>query len=594
MKNIIRIPGFLAFIIIIILLVGGVYLFAEPLLKTGIEKMGTAMVGARVDVGEVKLRLNPASISLIKMTVTDVDQPMQNLFEFDKAVASIELLKLMMGQTIINDLAVDGLRFETPRKTSGAIPKKIKSKKQKEEEKLAFKQKVESITAVFPDADDVLASEPLLIDQRKQEWDAIYKEKKQAWEDIKKQLPTEEKLHSYEVKLKAITNDKIKSLDDFNERKDQLKALKKEIKSDKEILLQAQIEIKNSKTILQEHLINLKNAPKEDWDRLRDKYSLDGGGLANLSGLLFGNQINTYTNTGLYWYKKVKPYIESNTNASATEEIKKERLAGRFVRFPESNPMPDILIKKMALSATIARGDLAIKVYNLTHQQNIINKPTTARITSTALNNIKNLELDATFDYRTTKGKSHIQFSLEDVTVDEIKISGGSDFPLALASSLVNIKGEVKITDNQLSGLIHSDFTDAIFLGEAHSSFTKELLIAIQSINAFDLDTQFSGNLKDIDFSLDSNLDKRLKAAFSDRIDIKKQEFEAKINQQLQAKLTRYLGDGNQLDIFGDSKAYDQQINNLEKLLEEKLDDYKDEQKKELKNKAKNKLKSLL
>ncbi len=594
MKTFIRLPGILAFVVLTGLIIGGIYLFAEPLIKSGIEKAGTEMAGAKVDVGDVQLHLSPASITLYNMSVTDAEQPMQNLFEFDKAEASIDLLKLVMGQTIINDLELQGLRFETARKTSGAVIKQPDIQEQATEEDSALAQGVESISAALPDADDVLAREPLLVDQRKEEWDTAYAEKKQAWENIQNQLPTEEKLKDYEQRLKTLTKGKVKSLEDFNDRKSKLKALKKEIKADKKTLQLAKEEIKNSKTLLQERLNNLKNAPKEDWDRLRKKYSLDEGGLVNISGLLFGNKITAFTSKGLYWYKKIKPYVEKKAGETSKTEEKKERLAGRFVRFPETNPSPDILIKNAAISATIPQGDIAISIHDLTHQQHITKRPTTAQITSTALDNIKNLELSGTFDHRTTQGKDTIQFTLDDVTVDEIKVSGGSDFPLALSSSMANIKGDILLANEKLSGNIHSDFTQAIFTGEAHSSFAEELLLAIQSIDTFDLDAELSGNLKDLDFSLDSDLDKRLKAAFSDRLDAKKQAFQTKINQQLQAKLASYLGDGKQLDIFDDEENYTQQIENLDKLLEQKLDDYKDQQKKELKDKAKDRLKNLL
>ena len=592
MKNIIRLPGIIAFIVISALIIGGVYLFAESFLKTGIEKAGTEMLGAKVDVGHVKLRLNPASITLLNVAATDVDKPMQNLFEFDKAEASIELLKLMMGQTIVNDLELQGLRFETPRKISGAIATKPKTAEQETEEKSALEKSAESISATLPDADEVLAREPLLIDQRKEEWDTAYAEKKQSWEDIEGQLPTEEKLKAYEQRAKLLTKGKIKSLEDFNDRKSKLKALRKEIKADKKILSLAKDEIKNSKELLQERLTNLKNAPQEDWDRLRNKYSLDEGGLINLSGLLFGNKITTYTSKGLYWYKKIKPYIEDKTGESSEAETKQQRLSGRFIRFHENKPSPDILIKKAVISATIPQGDLAISISDLTHQQHIINKPTTLLVTSTALDSIKDFTLNGNFDHRTSESDDSIYFTMKDVTVDEIKISGGSDFPLALSSSMANINGDIKLANEKLAGVIHGDFSQAQFTGEAHSSFAKELLLAIQSIDTFDLNAELSGSLKDTDFSINSDLDKRLKAAFSDRLEAKKQEFKTKVNQKLQAKLASYLGDGKQLDIFGNDN-YEQQIKNLDKLLEQKLDDYKDQQKKELRNKAKDKLKSL-
>ena len=75
MKNMIRVPGIIAFIIIFAALAAGIYYFSGSLIKAGIEKAGTSAVGAKVEVGSVNLKLSPPTISVSKVAVLMLTNP---------------------------------------------------------------------------------------------------------------------------------------------------------------------------------------------------------------------------------------------------------------------------------------------------------------------------------------------------------------------------------------------------------------------------------------------------------------------------------------------------------------------------------------
>ncbi len=593
MKNAIRLPGLIAFVVIVSFLIAGTYFFSGSLLKSAIESTGSNIVGARVDVESVALTLSPASIQLQRLTVADADQPMQNLFEFRQAEASVELLKLFMGQLIINELSVEGLKFETARTTSGLIEKKKKTPEEKKEKKLKEAEKKKQLTDALPSSDEILAREPLLVDQRKKEWDEALAEKEQAWKKIEKQLPDSDRIKSYEVRLKNITQGDIKSVGDFKKRSKQLKQLKKDIKEDKKIVASAKAEMQTSQVELNSKLKNLKNAPKEDLKRIKSKYSFDSAGIVNVSSLLFGQQIGEYSELGLYWYKKIKPIVDGLAEEGKQEKVKAQRKEGRYVRFYEESPMPDFLLKKALLSANIERGDLNIDINDLTHQQKIINRPTRLNIHSDALREIQQFSLIGVFDHR-EKSDNRINFTVKSLAVNDFTVSSSKKSALKLKSANANIAGKLEVVDGQLSGRIDSDFDQAKFISEAESGIAKELGLAIQSINTFNLQTGLSGSIKDLDFSLRSDLDKKLKNAFSQRLKSKQDELAAEVNEKLQQKLADYLkGQDNLHQFTQGEQSLDQTIGNLDKLLEAELDSYADEEKKRQKKKIKDKLKKL-
>src|SRR5690554_3384884 len=182
MNKVIRWPGLIAFVVIVALIGGGTYLFANSLLKSLIESQGTNLAGAKVDVGRVELSLSPAGVVIYQLDITDAEQPMQNVVSIDSISAQFNLLKAFMGQAIIHDASVNGMRFATPRKTSGAIVKKPKPKEKTEP---SFVQKqLASLGKELPDAKELLEREPLLVDERQKVITESYDANQAAWEKL--------------------------------------------------------------------------------------------------------------------------------------------------------------------------------------------------------------------------------------------------------------------------------------------------------------------------------------------------------------------------------------------------------------------------
>lgn len=596
-KGMLRLPGLIAFLIIVVLIGGGSYFFAGSVIKSVIETTGTSMNGAKVEVDKVSLGLFPASLTLNNMTVADPEKPMQNLIEFSTAQASIELTKLLMGQVIIPDLAMQGLQFETARRTSGAIEKKnhdASSTEGSNSEKASHELKAE-LSEKLPSAKDILAREPLLVDQRQRELEKAYKEQKVIWEQTKSTLPDKDKLKDYEKRAKAITDSKIKSYEDFKVAKEKLDQLKSEIKADKNAIKQAQDKLKESKEILEAHVINLKNAPKEDWNMIKDKYSFDQQGLTNVSSLLFGEQIGEYTTKALYWYEKLKPYLEdvSFGGEDAAEEEEASEELGRFVRFPEENPVPDFLIKQALVSTVLPNGNLDLRIQDITHQQNILGRPTRVKANSNELKGIEAFRLEGVLDYRKQVSQSNFEFSLDKAAIDAFELGSSQGADLALDSAQSDIKGVITLIDHaEVKGEVNAQFSNASFAGTASNRFTEELLAALTSIKEFNIDADVKGSVEDADINIKSDIDRRLKNAFSKRIDEKTKELKEEINKGLNEKLAAYIPESNNMTFTG-AESLDDYSNKLEDLLKSKVDDFAEQQKQKAQDKLKEKFKSL-
>lgn len=100
------------------------WLFLDIAVERAIEYAGTEIVGARVDVGSVRVSLGRGAVTVRGLEVTNPDQPMTNLVQADQIVAQVRVLPLLEKKVVIDTMAVRGVRFGTPRRSSGAIPRK--------------------------------------------------------------------------------------------------------------------------------------------------------------------------------------------------------------------------------------------------------------------------------------------------------------------------------------------------------------------------------------------------------------------------------------------------------------------------------------
>jgi uncharacterized protein (TIGR03545 family) len=91
-------------------------------IKAEVVRSGQRSVGARVEVGDTRVSLVGSSVTLRHICVANPQSPLSNLIEADRCDLQLEPATLLQKRTVIRDGAVTGIRFNTPRDSSGALP----------------------------------------------------------------------------------------------------------------------------------------------------------------------------------------------------------------------------------------------------------------------------------------------------------------------------------------------------------------------------------------------------------------------------------------------------------------------------------------
>lgn len=593
----IRWSGLAGFIIVSALIVCFWLFAAGPLTKLAIESFGSRALGAKVDVADVSFGLNPMTITVSGVQLTDKDKPMENIVSFETAVANIEPFPLLLGKAIIPQLSLEGVATGTPRSESGAIKKT--NKKQTEKSSSAHTKPAADDTSAepksqtLPSADEILERESLLTEQAGDAFEKAYESHSQNIEQSLANLPTEDSIKQYEVQLNKLLTGKFKNLEDFKQRKRELDALRNQFKQDKQAIADAQQAIAQGKSDMKEKFNALKAAPKQDLNNIKSKYTLDGAGASNLTALLFGEDAGGYAQTTLEYYEKVRPLLVDEATQATKAELKAKRLEGRYVQFETDRPQPDFWVKTLTFTMSLPQvgqpaqslGDVAVNVLDITHQQDVINRPTLVKGKGVNLRNIDSLTINGVLDHRTSPGKDSFTLEVQNWQLNKVKLGLAG---LRMDNSVTDVSAKGVLIDGQLSASGQARFNQATFSSKDRTMLAKEMVAALKTIDTFVVNGRAKGPLTDPSMSINSDLDKQLNSAFDQRIAQKQQELENKIKAKLNDKLMSYAGDyqaqlkslnlteGN-LASKGDA---------LEKLGKQELSSYQDQLKAEAKAKA--------
>jgi uncharacterized protein (TIGR03545 family) len=592
MKQLFRWSGLLPFIIVSALLAAFWLLLADTLLKQTIESLGSDLVGAEVNLNKAELTLDPLQIRLVRLQVTDPEQPQHNMVELGEAVASLEPWKLLMGQIIINELSVTGLRVDTPRSRPG----RLQPREEPADTKEAAESTLSKLQAALPSVQSVLQQEPLLLTSRNEALQSHYAESRAALDALLVKLPDEQQRQQLQQRFTRATQGQPKTLEEFNTQKGELEKVQAELRTIKSTLDQSRDQLAQSREQLGGDLAALKAAPGEDLKRLREKYSLDTQGAINMSGLLFGDKVEGWMGKALQWYQRLEPMLGAS-GAGKAKEAKPQRASGRYVRFPSADPTPDFLLRKARVQLSLPIGDIDSELRDLTHQPQIIARPATLSASASRLQGLQSLDLKGRFDHRdAATAEDTLTLQLKGLQLKELALSQNSDFPLSLIQATTDMQGNLTLSGGQIEAKMKGAFSNARFLAGAKGGLAGELAESLGGIDNFTIDATARGTLTSPEFSLNSDLDKQLNKQFQQRLKAKQAAFEQQLRTALEERIAgpRSEYEGKMAQLTQLQSQLDSQLSENQKMLQAKLDSFKGQADRQLEESGKKQLEDKL
>lgn len=554
-----RWKGFITLsIICVLLLIIGIF-FTDDIIKGSIEKIGSKMWGAKVEVDNVKVGFNPLSLNISGFNIASKKYEFKNLISIEEITLSILVAPIFEKKLVINKTGGSGLKYNSSRETSGFIPSTKKTEELKDEEVKESKWK-SKMTTWIQDLKKRTSGKINVADSFKKEdlrsLKIIYNTEKELvelrdsyknFEDLK----VNETIDLIVMKLKALDNIQIKDVKDIKESKKKLEDVRSALKSadrlKKDIDTKA-AKVKKSFSIVENQLKNIENARKQDYLDLMKKLQLPSLETGDIAESLFGDLVAARFNKVVDLIKKIRKYIPPKKK-KLTEPMK-ERDKGYNVEFPKENNYPSFYI----MEVFIASGDVRrIFMSDFTTTPWIIGKPVVINAVYDNFDLLVEIERSAEKPSEKIKGdfkefilagstgilSIDIMFTGEQVAGD-VRWSGRGILPdewlsyLKLEDPLVTLTVSVSGNEDALKFNIRSNLDDLI-AGKLKKELSKKISEAKDKINAL-LDGEILSKKNNLQDKISSYKAEKINYLNQQKqiIDNKKEEANEKIRQKKQ------------------------------------------------------------
>lgn len=521
------------------------FLFIDGIVKGVIQKYGSEAVGAKVELRSADLSLFPAGLELKGLKIANPDEPMKNAVEIARTNLNFDTLNFFRRKVIVEQMTLDGIRLNTPRKTSGALPGATPKKRATKKGTLRPGKKKglcggKGLPALkMPNVTEVLSKEKLpsleLVTSLKEQ----IEQEKQKWQQRLASLPDEKTFQSYKGEIQKIRGGG-GGIAGMLASGGKAMELKKKIEADLNRIKQANADFQKETSTLKQKLADAKKAPFKDAARLAQKYGFSKERLANMSQVLFGAKICTWMEKATNWYEKIRPILErAKQKKKGKVVVKPLRGKGAFVKFKEHNPMPDFLIKKANASIITGAGDIMGIIKNITPDQDVLALPLTFSFKGDKLKNINLVEAKGALNHtRPQAPKDEIRFLVKGFKTKGISLLEKSKNPIILQKALADLNIKALVQGQDIKVNVLAAFHSASFSvkdQEGKNPIMEAIFSALKNISNFIVNAKVIGTLEEYDIKLSSDLDGVLKKSAGKII--------AKQTEQLRQKLSKAIMD---------------------------------------------------
>lgn len=531
-----RWKGIITFVVLNILLSVFGLLFADSLIKGAIETIGSRLNKAKVEIDNLDFSLLNLSLDIKGLQVADPDNEWRNQFEVKDIRFKLNLKPLLEKKVVIEEMAIEGIRTGTKRKTSGKLAKRKKTFWTKGAQLIG--KEVRALPAM-----------QLLKGKQKINVDELVKPA---------QLTAPTKLNKINTELNTRHNNSRTALENLNisprveslkrridsvnlKEKNPIKLQKelKKLRTIKKDLDALTSEINRTKKKIQDDFGFIDNSIKQVEQIKEQNYQviiktiadIKGVDEENIARLVFGPVWFDRANTLLGWLDiagKVMP-------EKGAAPPKAARATGVNIDFPKEESYPGFLLKKASVTKAGSGGpeDLRFegKIQDVCSDQALHGKPTTL-----VLKRAKPaFELNGTFDHRKAIGRDTIKLVMQAVDLKGFDLGKSSLLPKKVAQGTAQIEVTLERKGKEIEMILVVLPVKLVFAEEdiPEGELAQEIANLLATAQDIKIKGRIYGRKGQLKLKIDSNIDKLLVARFKKLVDERLAEAKKQIRQKI-------------------------------------------------------------
>jgi uncharacterized protein (TIGR03545 family) len=410
------------FALFILVLVAVWLLLADRLGRIAVERGGTAVLGARVEVRSLHIALTRGNVTVSGLVMASPFDSLKNLMEADQLVAQLEVAPLFEKKVAIDRLAATGLRFGTKRTTSGFVPSHGESATTQimanvrswaaqpalQVPLLQLATGALSIDSLEPRRlQTVQAAESLTAhaDSSARAWAAqLGTLNVQATADSA--VAFAQRLQGAKPTDLALLRDARRTIDRVKQTRDRVVSLERDVQA--------------GAGSLDQGLAALNAARQRDYTFAKSLVRLPPIDASAIAWVLFGPKAVSKFQRALYYTQLAREYMPPGLKPHAEPAAARRR--GVSVQFPREHALPGFLLRDADVSLLLG-ADSALRPYSgrlrgLTSAPALYGRPTTFELRAPTLS------ADAVFDHVHDTPRDAIGGTIQNVAIPDIHLPG--------------------------------------------------------------------------------------------------------------------------------------------------------------------------
>ena len=558
--------------LLVLFVIGGVlwWLFADTIARHESQKVGTQLLGARVEIEHLHLDIANGKVLMRGLTIASPHEAFKNLLQADELVADLDVVPLTEKKLIINRVAANGLRFGTPRQTDGRVATKsgdgVAGRVLAETREWASQFQIPvlqlasgkiSIDSLDPRRLSTIPAADALgarADSSRRAWQTAF--------DTLRLAPT---LDSASATLERLRHARATDLAALNEARQAIDRLKRA----QGRVTALERGVKTGVADLQAGLAGLDSARRRDYAFARSLLKLPSLDAPQIGAALFAPGAIKPFERVLYYAQLARRYMPPGLLPRATTGPRRVRRAGEDVRFPKERALPGFLLRSAELSFLPQR--YAGRLTGLTSDPALYGRPTVFAATGpqlaagAMLNHVRAIPVD-------TAGAT-----LGGITLPAFEVPG------------VPLKLDPGAATAQLGFALNGDTIHARFAirstnvrwtrdsGFANSRIGNLIWQAVSGISNLDVESRLSGALHHPDLAVRSNLDQaiasRLRAVLGDQVAAAEKQQRDRVDALINDKVGPVRARVNEVQTQAQAQVAQQRarLDDVQKRLEQRL-----------------------
>ncbi|MEO0531080.1 MAG: TIGR03545 family protein [Planctomycetota bacterium] len=414
-------------------------------LKRAVVQSGEGAIGARVEIGESAVSLLDARATLTDLRIANPKRPMENLLEAERIELDFDSDSLLRRKAIAEHGRIRGLRFGTPRETTGALDPEqptegtVAGAWLGDATKAAVKETADEWLAnleakLSADVDDFESVR--LARELSETWPARFDEIADEARSLQRDV---DKLRSVAVEARS---NPLRHADFLRTAPQRASELQQRLAA-----LYAELESLPAEVNADKQRIEL--ARTRDEQRLRQRLQADQLDPQSLTSHLLGDEVTSSLGELIGWVRWTREMIPTSSPQRATTP----RARGVDVHFVGVRQRPDLLVRELQLAGTARLAGRPVKltgtVTDFTTMPALHGEPMRVALETTGA---LPLQVRATIDRSNGVPTDDLLIDCPSFGLPKAQLGDTSKFALAMAPSTASLSVSVRVEGQRLSG----------------------------------------------------------------------------------------------------------------------------------------------